>query len=81
MKNAEQIKEVRAKITRLNALREKAVDPFISANRLNDQTVEATFKNSKYAPHSNELGEYMLMTWQRLELSESIIRDLVNLML
>jgi hypothetical protein len=81
MKNAEQIKEVRAKITRLNALRSAAVDPFVSATRLNDREVETTFRNSKYAPHSDELGEYMLMSWQRMELSEQIIKDLVDLML
>ena len=67
------------KIERLNALREKAVDPFVKATRVNDQTVEATFKNEKFTPHSDELGEFMLMSWQRMTLSEEIIVDLVEM--
>ena len=67
-----------SKIAKLNSLREQAVDPFLKVSRLNDGEVEATFKDERVTPGTDEMFSFMLNAWQRMELSESIIKELVE---
>lgn len=68
---------VNEKIKKLNELREvtpEAITRIVDGNGYTD----VNFSGRNFMPNNDDLARWMVYSYERMELSESIIKDLVN---
>lgn len=78
MENFENL-SVTEKISLLNQLREKASDGVLGVKEVSPSEVKLSLSSERYKPSNDELGQWMITAYNRANLSDSIIIDLVSM--